>query len=150
MAISFRRERTDTIRHEAVKLLQDHWNEIAKYKDIPVEPDWAKYYRIEELGNLRVFTVRSGMDLVGYAVFFLSNNPHYASSFQATQDVLFLRKDQRGFTGAKFIKWCDAQLKMVGVQAVYHHTKKEQNFGPMLERMGYELVDLVYARRLDK
>jgi hypothetical protein len=51
--------------------------------------------------------------------------------------------------GGRFIKWCDEQLRAEGVAVVYHHIKAAHNFGPMLERFGYELVDLIYSRRLN-
>jgi hypothetical protein len=151
----FQREKADPVLFSELKpLLEEHWEEIAHYKDIPLEPDWDMYARLEDSGNMRVYTARiddGGIDhgkLVGYAVFFIKNNIHYKSSKQASQDILFISKNRRGL-GGRFILWCDEQLKNDGVQAVYHHVKQAHNFGPLLERFGYQLVDLIYARRLD-
>lgn len=131
-------------------LFTDHYKEIAHYKDIPLEPDTIHYDTAQKIGILRVYTVRENGRLSGYSVFTVGKNPHYASSTQAKQDILFLSSNLRGgMNGFKFISWCDEQLKKEGVQAVYHHVKKDHNFGPVLERMGYELVDLIYGRRLD-
>lgn len=94
-------------------------------------------------------TFRFGATLVGYALYIVNSNPHYASSIQAVQDVIYLDPAVRGGTGYKFIKWCDEQLAAEGVQASYHHVKAAHNFGKLLERQGYELVDLIYAKRLD-
>jgi hypothetical protein len=41
------------------------------------------------------------------------------------------------------------RLALEGIQVVYHHVKAAHNFGKMLERMDYKLVDLIYAKRLD-
>jgi hypothetical protein len=102
------------------------------------------------MGTLRTFTARDADGvLTGYCVFFVRHNIHYASSLQASQDVIYIDPERRGF-GAEFILWCDQQLKEEGVQAVYHHVKQAHNFGPLLERFGYECVDLIYARRLDR
>lgn len=87
--------------------------------------------------------------LAGYAIFFVRPNPHYSGSVQAVQDVVFLNPSIRGGNGYRFIAWCDEQLRAEGVQAVYHHVKVSHDFGPMLQRQGYELVDLIYAKRLD-
>lgn len=131
-------------------LLYMHWKEIAHYQDIPLEPAWEKYEQLADEGAIRVYTARDedGL-LIGYSVYFLRYNLHYRSSLNALQDILFVHPNHRGM-GGKFIKWCDEQLKEEKVQAVYHHVKAAHNFGPLLERMGYELVDLIYARRLDK
>lgn len=135
---------------ELLPLLAEHWQEIAHYPDIPLAVEQATYDAADAAGLVRLYTARdtSGA-LLGYACFFVRPNPHYATSLQASQDVLFLHPSARGGSGARFIAWCDEQLQAEGVQAVYHHVKSAHNFGPLLERMGYQLVDLIYARRLD-
>lgn len=143
---------TDELWKEAMPLLVNHWREIAHYQDIMLDPDIEVYRRMFETGMLRVFTARheGNHKLHGYAVFFVRPNPHYRGSIQAVQDVLYIDPESRGSTGYRFIKWCDDKLAAERVQAVYHHVKTAHNFGKMLERIGYEQVDLIYARRLDK
>lgn len=132
-------------------LLESHYEEIAHYKDIALDPDWGVYENAYKNGLLKIFTVRDSSRLVGYSIFFVRSNPHYKRSVQASQDILFLDKSLRGkFVGARFIKWCDDRLREAGVQAVYHHVKMANNFGPILERMGYKMVDMIYAKRLDQ
>ena len=86
----FARESFDYVYAEAMPLLQRHYKEIAHYQDIPLEPDLERYRAMENIGALRIYTVRVGATgaLVGYASFFVSKNPHYSSSLQAAQDVL--------------------------------------------------------------
>lgn len=149
--MNFQRElATYELISELLPLFFLHWKEIAHFPDIMLEPDTDAYLRAEATGNLRVFTARDDSgEAIGYAVFFLRQNPHYKSSLQASQDILFIKPDRRG-TGMRLIKWCDEQLALEGVQAVYHHVKQAHNFGPMLERIGYEPVEYIYTRRLDK
>lgn len=147
--MKYQREKAHDVIAEIKPLIEKHYLEIAHFQDIPLVPDYQAYMNAEDNGALRVFTVRSEDGLmIGYAIFFVRLNIHYSTSLQASQDILFVDPDHRG-TGAKFILWCDQQLKDEGVQAVYHHVKEAHNFGPMLERMGYQLVDLIYTRRLD-
>lgn len=149
MTTKYQRETGTKILEEVKPLLALHWKEIAHYQDILLEPDWNSYAKCEEQGFLRVYTARKDGNLIGYGVYFVRYNLHYKSSLQASQDILFVHPDHRGI-GARFIHWCDTQLQAEGVQAVYHHVKQAHNFGPLLERMGYQLVDLIYAKRLDK
>jgi len=138
---------------EIMPILERHKEEIAHYPDIELDPDWNFYSRAQEFGSLRVFTMRDQHQaLVGYNIFLVSLNCHYKSSKQAKNDILYLLPElRRGRRGLEFINWCDGELKKEGVQVVYHHVKKDHNFGPALERaMGYELIDLIYGRRLDK
>lgn len=136
---------------EIIPLLRLHWEEIAHYKDIPLEVDWQAYANADKNNALRIYSTREsdGTELTGYAVFFIKENPHYKSSKQAVQDVVFIRKDKRGH-GKEFLSWCESNLKAEGVEVVMHHIKAAHNWGKMLERMGYELVDLIYAKRLSE
>ncbi len=134
---------------EAMPLLRLHYKEIAHYQDIPLDPDEDAYLDAEKRGAIRCFVARDQFGLLmGYAVFFVRYNIHYKTSLQAIQDVIYVDPNKRGI-GARFIPWCDAKLKEEGVQVVYHHVKDEHNFGPLLERIGYKLIDHIYGRRLD-
>lgn len=136
---------------ELIPLLHVHYKTVAHYQDIALDPDYDGYLKLHELGMLRIFTAREETgSLIGYAIFFVRPNLHYRKSLQAVQDVLFIHPEKRGF-GRHFIAWCDAELRREGVQAVYHHVKNkpELNFSPLLAAQGYELVDLIMAKRLD-
>lgn len=148
--MNFKREPlTSDLFHEVMPLLEKHYHEIAHYKDIELDPDIEAYENLERNNAIRCFIARDELEvMVGYAVYFIRHNIHYKSSLQALQDVIYIDPERRGF-GAQFILWCDEQLKAEGVQIVYHHVKNAHNFGPMLERLGYRLVDLIYTRRLD-
>jgi hypothetical protein len=141
---------TPQLLSEMLPLLVSHWSEVAHFTDIPLNIDLNFYRNCEEQGILRLYTFRRNNELLGYAVFFVKRNPHYQTSIQANQDVLFLSTKARGPLSLKFIRFCDNELRAEGVQAVYHHVKVAHNFGLILQRMGYELTDLIYARRLDK
>jgi hypothetical protein len=156
LTVSFRRESlTDALWSEMQPLLAAHWREIAHFQDIPLEPDREFYRAAERADALRVFTAYTttgfaAVDhLVGYAAYFVKHNPHYASSLQAVQDVVYLDPSVRGGTGYRFIAWCDDQLRAEGVQVVIHHVKAAHNWGKVLERQGYKAVDVLYAKRLD-
>ena len=146
---SFQREiLTPELWDELYPLFELHYKEIALYQDIPLSPEKNLYFKAEEMGMLRVYTARENSEVIGYAWFWIKPNPHYSTSLQAQQDIIFIHPERRGF-GAKFIAWCDEQLTAEKVQVVSHHVKHAHNFGPLLERMGYKLMDLIYTRRLD-
>lgn len=148
--MKYQKESFRVITPEAKPLWEEHYKEIAHYQDIPLDVDFDRYHALEDMGVLNIWTARDADGkLVGYAFYFVNKNGHYRGSLQAVQDILFVRKENRGLLGAKLIKHCDEELRKMGVQVVYHHVKKEHNFGPLLERMGYTLVDLIYGRRLD-
>jgi hypothetical protein len=150
--VDFHRETlTPEFKAELEPLLVEHYKEISANQDIPLSPNWDWYFKGSEMGFLKVFTMREEKALVGYGVFIVLPAMHYSSCLQATQDILFLRKDLRGkLSGFRFIKWCDEQLKAGGVQVVYHHVKFAHDWGKLLERIGYKPIEKIYGRRLDK
>lgn len=154
MLINFTEESVKDGGAELEALTRAHYDEIAIHKDIELKPRWDVYYKAEEMGKTRYYTVRDETDkLLGYALFFVDKHIHYADCTVANQDVVFLDQSIRGKkAGALFIAWCDEQLKNVGVQLVMHHVKAkpELDFSPLLEKMGYSIADKIYTKRLDK
>jgi len=145
-------EYSDALASEALPLLREHHNEVTAFPDIRLEPDYEQYKLFGASGMLRCYTARDNGALVGYNFFFVRSAPHYKGSIQAVQDILFLTPTTRkGFTGARFLKWCDDQLKAEGVQVVYQNvTLQGKDFGLVLERMGYKPLEILYAKRLDQ
>lgn len=148
---SIQRETLADLRRARVdELLVRHYHEIAHYQDIPLEVDYEVYAAAEAGGKLRIFTVRMGEDLAGYASYFVNHNPHYRKSVQAVQDVLFLKPEFRGFSiGRGLISYADTMLRLEGIQVVYHHSKVKLPMDAVLKACGYELIETVWGRRLD-
>lgn len=148
----FARERySEPLIIEMRPLWQKHHDETAAFKDIELNPNIHIYKESDKNGILRIYTVRRGTYLVGYQVFFVSPHPHTQQSLQAVQDILFIEKEARlGLVGYRFVQWCCAQLKTEGVDVMFQHISARYDFGHLLERAGFELVDLVYGRRLNK
>lgn len=133
---------------EIFPLFQKHWLEIAHFDDIPLNPDTEQYFKIDALGLLHVYTARDeDGKLVGYAVYFVTPHLHFKQSIHATQDVLFIDKEHRGF-GMRFIRWCDEQLRAAGVHVVINAVSEANDYSLVLRRMGYKRSDQMYVRRL--
>jgi hypothetical protein len=149
--IRFQTEKISDTWQEAIPLQVAHWDEVAHYKDIKLNPDFPSYLELERAGIVRCFTAREDGKLIGYVIFFVRPNLHYCQSIQALQDVLFLSPEKRlGRTGVEMIIRPEKPLASQGVQVVYHHVKAGSNMGRLLPRLGYELIDEVYGKRLDR
>ena len=132
---------------EIYPLFEKHWAEIAHFKDIPLNPDTARYFQLDAAGFMRVFTARAEGKLVGYAVYFVMPHLHFKQSRHATQDVFFIDKEHRGF-GMRFLRWCDEELRKEGVQVVANAVSEANDYSLVLRRMGYKRSDQMYVRRL--
>lgn len=149
--LRFQDEKATDLFTEAKPLLEAHWREIATWQDIPLDPEWEMYTLAEDAGHLRTYTFRDHGELKGYAVFFVRQNLHYRGSRQANQDIIWVSPEYRKqLLGARFLQWCDEQLRADGVQVVSHHVKLTHDFGPTLQRLGYQQVEAIWQRRLDQ
>jgi GNAT superfamily N-acetyltransferase len=151
-AHSFNQESIHSILTELLPLLHSHYSEIALYQDIQLKPEFDTYYKLEELGLLKIFTLRdSNKALCGYAAYIIRKAIHYTDSVQAHQDVLYINPDLRGKgLGHVFINYCDNELKRMGVQVVFQHVTRKHDYSSTLKGLGYELNEIVFSRRLDK
>lgn len=131
------------------ELSQLHYKEVAPYDDIPLNVQWARFIKLNELDVLKMYGVRKDTKLVGYALFFIQDSLEYSPSLQASLNNIFIHPDFRG-RGLDFISWCDEQLKEEGVQVVYHHVKVKNDYGVALEKIGYKKMNIDYSKRLDK
>lgn len=150
----FARERYDDVIGEILPLLEEHYLAVAHYQDIEFNPDWQRYAQADEVGRLRIYTARCGRGhLIGYAIYLVQTNVHYMQSLQAHQDVLFLLPEWRGGgVGNSLLETSERDLMAMGVQVVYQHIKAKDSrlLGRFLRTRGYEHVDEIYGKRLDK
>lgn len=144
-------ESAETWREEGLRLFEQHRQEISHYQDIPLDIDLASYLKAEEIGALRCYTARVDGQLVGYCVLFVRHNVRYRSSLQAVQDVLYLDPRYRGRSlGVRLILFAERALQAEGVQVIYQHVKASRSEGRLFEALGYECIDHVYGKRLDR
>lgn len=146
--MKFKREFVQDVIEEIKPLIRKHFAEIALFQDIPLDPNYEAYALVEKVGALRIFTARSDEgELQGYAFFFVRQHIHSKNSIQATQDLLFIDPNHRG-AGLKFIRFCEGELKQEGVDVIYQTVTTRCNFELMLVRLGYELTEKIYTRRV--
>lgn len=156
MIVKFQRETFDQVYAEALPLLVKHKDEIAHFPDIPLDVDVARYRRMDGAGLLRIYTARLHGDfsnltaLIGYAVFIVDRNPHYQSSLQAVQDVLFVDPEHRNsLVGVELIRFTERELRWEGIEAIYQHVKlAHPALGAILGRIGYAPIETIFVKRL--
>lgn len=151
---SFQRETYEDVVDEIRPLLERHWREVAHYADIPLAPNWAAYQQFQAAGILRIYTGREHGRLIGYSIFTVHKGVHYSTSLEADEDLLFVLPEHRkgSRVGLQLMQFAERQLTAENVQLVKRRTKAAErlNFGALLERMGYEPIDVTYGKRLDK
>lgn len=134
----FQRETLFDVIDEVQPLLESHHAEVAPASAvIRLEPQWGNYAELERMGLYVVFTCRVKGALVGYGGFFLSTHLQHGVKV-ANNDLIYLvPQSRRGANAAKFIDFCETQLKALGAQTITYHVKLKHDWRPILNRRGY-------------
>lgn len=121
-----------------------HWAEIATHKDIKVlDPDYDRYYKLEELGMLRIYTVRDSGILIGYYISMIMPHMHYQTCITALNDILYVHPDYRGGTVAyRMFTGALKDLKdNTDTNVVIVHMKVKHPFKRLLTKLGFEQTE---------
>jgi GNAT superfamily N-acetyltransferase len=145
--VTYQVERLGRFVGEIHDILAEHWEEIARDKDvIKLNPDWGRYEALDAAGVMFCVTARDDGQVAGYVLAYVQPHLHYVDSLTCFTDIFFMRKGyRRGLTGYKLLKFYTEQAKERGVQKIYMHTKLRQDIGPLLDRIGYSPIERVYA-----
>ena len=146
-----RRERYAEIIDDIKALLPSHWQELALYQDdVPLDPDFEMYRRVDDAGMLAIFAVRDERELVGYAIYFVKPHHHYMGHKWAVSDIYWMDPRYRRLGhGRKMFQGVEDGLRAMGVD-VMHTTLKAEHPEPafVLETLGHARIEFGYSKRL--
>jgi GNAT superfamily N-acetyltransferase len=151
-AVTFAIETLDQSLEEGAALLRDHWHEVALFQDLQIlDPDYEIYRDAEKKNALIIATARDAQTkkLIGYHVIFLRRGLHYKGVLQAVDDIYYLEPAYRlGWTAVRLIKFAENEARRRGAQLSIARAKAKSQHGALFKRMGYELSDEVFLKRL--
>lgn len=146
-----RRSSVDEMLQNGQALFAQHWDEIARNKDVMVlKPDEAAYRRMEEAGSLLILAALKAGQIVGYSVNFIVRHPHYADLMVCQNDLLFIDQAHReGGAGIRLMRRTEQEGKKRGCRLMLWHAKEGTPLAAMLPRMGYGVQDVVFSKQLE-
>lgn len=138
-------------------LTLQNWAEMEEPESgVALKVDWDRILEMERLGCHVLFGARREGRLVGYSAFICAPSLFYAERV-ATNAVVFVEKPYRGRLGVKLVLEAEQHFRKQGVDLITYHTKlapilgngrKAASVGRLLERLGYEQIEAVHAKRL--
>lgn len=143
-------EKLIDVLEELQPLLLNHYHEIAWRQDkIDLNPDYERYFVLEEQEMLMIVTARDDGELVGYSIYFLSPNIHYSDHKFGVNDIVYLDPAYRksGYAVALF-DFSHKQLKERGCTVATIHMKTKQPFEELALGLGYDKVEYNYSKYL--
>jgi GNAT superfamily N-acetyltransferase len=150
--VAFGRETLKAFYEDAAALLQDHNIEVCLHPQAKLAIDLPWYEGLEQLGQLRIFTIRElpNLGLAGYAVFVLAREPRHMSLWKAVGDAVYvLPAARKGWTASRLIGFSERELAGDGVDIVYHCVPDGSlALKQILRRRGYASGETLYSKRL--
>jgi len=149
--ITYAIEKLSEVYAEADQLMLLHWREIGPYQDMTrVNPDLDFYAKAERAGSLLLCTARlDASRLVGYYLMIVHRHAHYKHIIVATEDLHFVHPEHRGWTGIRLMKFAERMARAHHAGLLVSRAKAKSEHGALYRRLGYDLMDEIYTKRLD-
>lgn len=146
--ITYQPEPIDHCLEELLPLVQQHYHEVESYQEVaPLNVDVDKYRQLYDLGLLSVVTARDGDRLIGYCIDSIGAGLHCKSTLFAVNDAIFVHPDYRGTLVAyRMVSEVKRELISLGVQIHMIHMKSNKPFKRLVEKQGYDQLEMVYSQ----
>ena len=132
---------------ELQALAEREYEEVGQ-KDLDrLNVDWTRYGELDTAGKLATFIAKRDGVIVGYAAFIVQTHIHYQDALVAANSAVYVVPEVRaGRVVLKLLRFAEMGLKAQGVQKIYYHVKQTKDFGRLLEHLGYQDVERMYAK----
>lgn len=141
---------SEAIIAEVKPLLQRHYEEIAiDRNEVPLDPDWSRYWGMACAGSLSCVSLRTNGTLVGYCIMIVGSELHYKSTLAATMDIFWLAPEHRGGSGGlRLFRAVEKELRRRGVRRVYMGSKLHRDSSRLFTALQYVPVEVWFSKIL--
>jgi len=137
----------ESVLPEVLPMMASHFKEISHLEG-EFDPDVSKYVQMNKAGSYEFICAYIGDSIVGYAGYFMGPHQHSKSKLVAYQDMIYLAPICRGGgLGRMLIQESDNILQAKGAHSIMNSVPCKNDFGQMLEGLGYIYTDKLYIRR---
>jgi len=138
------------IQPEIATLIAGHYDELALDKELaPLDPDWARYAHLENIGQLCTVSMRAQGRLVGYCIMIVSPELHYQTTLSGKMDVFWIEPEFRGrMGGVRLFKAMEKELKRRGCKRMFVGSKLHRDSSRLFQAMGYRHIENWFSKVL--
>lgn len=146
--ISIKEESFKDCVEELKPLFEEHYKEVALYQDkVSLNPDYDKYFLLEDSGNLHTVIVREEDKIVGYYISIVTGHIHYMDTLYACNDIVYIDHKYRHSGVAKeMVEFAEKKLKDLGVSVMTVHMKTYLPFESLASSVGFDKVEYLYSK----
>jgi len=136
---------------ECGELVRDYFKRTIAGKDTaPLVFKWPVYKALEDGGFYRLFVARDDDHILGFALYAVFEHMHHSKQVYAQCDMIGVMPESRHKgIGRQLITYAEGWFREHGVTHMLHlHRVVYRNTQPLFEKLGFELVELVYRKEL--
>ena len=131
------------------QLIRDYWTADVQGGMPPLKMDWSYYGDLEKLGRLVIITAREDYDLLGFAMYLLSNHPQHGGMPIAFCNTLAVDTKHRGKgIGRQLVQAAEAYLRGTDVKMMFHGYRTVYDAEPLFPKLGFDLIEHIYMKVL--
>ncbi len=148
MSVKFDVEDIRLVQKELEPLIEANYSDIEIYSEkVVLDPDWTMYGMFEEMGLVKVITLRVERVLVGYYIMLLHPSLHAKGDKLGVCDSVYIDPSLRGgFTAYRLFKEAERVAREEGVSVMTMHTKTLLPFDNLLTKLGWDFVERQYSK----
>jgi hypothetical protein len=135
---------------QAAALLDEHWIELAKNKDLMVlSPALERYEAMENADFMFTLCAYLDGELIGYSTNFIVTHMHYSGLLVCSNDLLFISKPYRNSSlGGNLIRVTEEEAVKRGAKLMLWHAKENTPLSACLPKMGCKVQEVIYSKEL--
>lgn len=106
-------------------MLMDHFREVGNTAVYNLDPDWAKYYAMDDANTgFWLLALDDNDECIGYSFNFVTPHVHYKGQLVCYNDVLYTQPTARGaLAGGRLILATESEAVRRGCIGVQYHAK---------------------------
>ena len=139
---------------ELMPLARSHYEEVTATPEVALNIATKTYEQLQAVGGLRMVTMRADTDvaageLIGYCSVVLSRHSH-TGALVARVDGIYVRPEWRSGTdaGRALLKHAMKLVTDEGATMFYVSSRPRYDLSPLLEWMGFGIVEVQHAKAL--
>jgi len=150
--ITYQVESIKSCLEDLEKLFISHYDEVEKETvDIDFDPDLELLILAEESELLKLFTVRSDKELIGYYLTAITPSLNNRGVLISTESGFYIKKEYRGSDlGLSLLKYVEETLLEEGVRYMLASTKVNQPCDSLFKKAGMTLNERQYIKHIGK
>ena len=113
-------------------LIENYWQELSPFPDLPLDIDWARLLRHEAEGIYRIWTARVNGTLAGFVAFYVQTHMYHKTVLAAVDGGHYLAPDFRGNGMVGWRMWRSAKAALIeeGVRFIMAHDNAKRPLLP--------------------